>query len=599
MSFFNELKRRNVIRVATAYIVAVWLIIQVVETLFPVFGLSDAAIRLVVIVLAVLFVPIVILAWVFQFTPEGLKLDTIGEPLPASQSTSRKLDRAIIVTLVLGISYFALDKFVFAPGRMAEREAFIAEQAAEETRKGFYGDRSIAVMPFTNLSSDPEQEYFVDGIAEEVLNLLARIRQLRVISRSSVFALRGKDLEAPEIAKILDVGHILEGSVRKAGNRVRVTAQLIEARSDAHLWSKTYERELDDVFLIQDEIAADVAKNLQIVLLEPLPRSRYVDPEVLALTEQARVVLQTRPQNTGKKMYDLLNRALEIDPDYVPALELMDSAEFFRGKEGAISPEEMQTRLVSIDRRIRELDPNNAWVDASEAWELANEGRLEEAAQRYLRALNNDMTNSEVVRLAGLFARNIGRMDVSERLLRHAVAIDPLCFQCLYHLSRTYWYEGKYDLAEQARNRYLSLGTGGKYHYGLMLLTQGKAQAALDYYTSLPESFAASAQGHAGMAMAWHALGDKERAQAELDQLLASDDWERATLIAQVAAWMGDKDMAFEWLVAAPTEYFGGTVFQPLFESLHDDPRWVAYRESIDRSEARLEAIEFDPVMPE
>jgi len=596
MSFFNELKRRNVIRVATAYVVAVWLIIQVVETLFPVFGLSDGAIRVVVISLAIFFVPVVILAWVFQFTPEGLKLDTSGEPLPASPDSSRKLDRAIIVTLVLGISYFAFDKFLLAPERMSKREAEVAQQAVEEARKGFYGDRSIAVMPFTSLSSDPEQVYFADGIAEEVLNLLAQIRQLRVISRSSAFAIKEQDLEAPEIAEMLDVGHILEGSVRRAGNRVRVTAQLIEARSDTHLWSKTYERDLDDVFLIQDEIAADVAKNLQIVLLEPLPRSRYVDPEVLALTQQARTVLQTRPDGMGEKMYALMSRALEIDPDHVPALELMDAAEFFRGWEGAISQEEMRTRTESINWRIRELDPHNAWVDAREAWDLANQGRLEEAAQRYLRALANGMTNSEVVRLAGMFARNIGKLDVSERLLLHAVAIDPLCFQCLYQLSRTYWYEGKYNLAEHARSRFLLLGSDGNYHYGLMLLMQGKSQAAFDYYTSLPESFTESAQGHAGMAMVWHTLGVPEKAQAELDLLLASDEF---YFLSEVAAWMGDKDKAFEWLNAAPIENQGGTIFAPIYQSLSDDPRWDAYRESIDRSEARLAAIKFDPVMPE
>jgi adenylate cyclase len=183
MSLFTELRRRNVFRFATAYVVSAWLIVQVVETLFPIFGLSAAAIRLVVILLAIGFVPAVIGAWVFQLTPEGVKVDPgSGESAPGA---SRMLDRVIIVVLVLGISYFAVDKFVLAPERVAEREAQIAEEAADEARKGFYGDRSIAVLPFDILSSDPEQVHFADGIAEEVLNLLARIRELRVISRSS------------------------------------------------------------------------------------------------------------------------------------------------------------------------------------------------------------------------------------------------------------------------------------------------------------------------------------------------------------------------------------------------------------------------------
>ncbi len=285
MSLFAELKRRNVIRVATAYVVSAWVIVQVAETTFPFFGFSDTAIRNVIIILAIGFLPAVILSWIFQFTPEGIRRDT-GEHRTAPQTT-RLLDRVIIVALVLGISYFAFDKFVLAPERAAEREAEVARETEIRVRTGFYGDRSIAVIPFDNLSSDPEQQYLADGIAEEVLNLLARIRKLRVISRSSAFAFRDENLEIPEIAERLNVAHILEGSVRKAGNRVRVTVQLIEARSDTHLWSNTYERELDDVFQIQDDIAADVVANLQIELLGALPRIRHVDPEVLALTAQA------------------------------------------------------------------------------------------------------------------------------------------------------------------------------------------------------------------------------------------------------------------------------------------------------------------------
>ena len=212
MSLLRELQQRNVIRVATAYVVTAWLIIQVIETIFPAFGFGDEAIRIAVIVLAIGFVPAVIVAWVFEWTPEGLRRDT-GEGVAPGHA--RTMDRAIIVILLLGIVYFAVDKFVLAPGRALEREAEVAEQAAEQVRKGFYGDRSIAVLPFDNLSSDPEQMHFADGVAEEILNLLARIRDLRVISRSSSFTFRDQESNIPEIAETLDVGHILEGSVRK------------------------------------------------------------------------------------------------------------------------------------------------------------------------------------------------------------------------------------------------------------------------------------------------------------------------------------------------------------------------------------------------
>lgn len=595
MSLFAELRRRNVFRFATAYVVTAWLVVQVVETLFPIFGLSAGAVRLVVILLAIGFVPAVILAWVFQITPDGLRVDPgSGESAPAA---SRTLDRIIIVTLVLGICYFAIDKFMLAPGRIAEREAEVAAEAAEEARKGFYGDRSIAVLPFANMSSDPEQVHFADGIAEEVLNLLARIRELRVISRSSAFALRDRQLDVPEIAEILDVGHVLEGSVRKAGDQVRVTVQLIEARTDTHLWSKTYEEKFDDVFRIQDAIAGDVARNLHINLLQPLPRSRHIDPEVRALTEQAALLAQSRPDGLGEKMHALLSRALEIDPDYVPALEFMTYAAYFRKLAGDISAEEEQAIYEQMEQRILELDPDNAFIDYSRAWELEVAGRLEDAAELFLRALSKDMTNSEQVRLAGGFARRIGHLDASRRLLEHAVAIDPLCFQCLYQLSNTYLFSGDYERAMQARERYLALGSGGHYYYGLMLLLQGKPQAALDHISGA--DITSAAQSAAISAMAWHSLGDPDKAGTEFARLVGMDDREQPLLVAETAAWMGDADTAFESLAKARPGAAAIRLFLPVFASLHPDPRWGAFRESVDRSAERLAAIEFDPPMPD
>jgi len=595
MSLFSELRRRNVFRFATAYVVAAWLIVQVVGTLFPIFGFADEASRLVVILLAIGFVPAVIGAWVFQLTPQGLKLDFGGTE--SAPGASRLLDRMIIVTLLLGISYFAIDKFMLAPGRIAEREAEVAAEAADEARKGFYGDRSIAVLPFANMSSDPEQLNFADGIAEEVLNLLARVRQLRVISRSSAFALRGRNLAVPEIAEILDVGHVLEGSVRKEGDRVRVTVQLIEARTDTHLWSQTYTENFDDVFRIQDEIAADVARNLRITLLQPLPRSRFVDPEVKSLTDQARLLSQTRPDGVGAKMYQLLSQALDIDPNYVPALELMTSADYFRRREGLITDDEERQRYKSFIERILQLDPDNAMDDYTRAFDAEVAGRLEDAAELYLHALSKDMTDSDWVRLAGGFARRIGRFDASKRLLEHTVAIDPMCFQCLYQLSRTYLVSGDYDRALEARERYLALGSGGFFHYGLMLLLSGQPQAALDYMATMPETEADHALPI--KVMARYSLGDQAQAEAGFAALVARWAEEDPFTIAEVAAWMDDTDAAFEWLSKAPRDEAAQHLLNPVFASLHDDPRWNAFRDSVGMSAARLEAIEFDPAMPQ
>ena len=251
MSLFDELKRRNVLRVGTVYVVTSWLLIQVAETIFPLFGLDDAPARILVIVLGIGIIPALTVAWAFELTPEGLKKEKdVERSRSTTLQTSKKLDLMIMVMLALALAYFALDKFVLSK----PREALIAETARQEGRSEAliesYGDKSIAVLPFADLSPQGDQAYFSDGIAEELLNLLAKIPELRVISRSSAFSFRDKDMDIPTIASQLQVAHILEGSVRKAGTRVRITAQLIDARSDTQLWSQTFDRTLDDIFAI-------------------------------------------------------------------------------------------------------------------------------------------------------------------------------------------------------------------------------------------------------------------------------------------------------------------------------------------------------------
>jgi len=256
LSFVNELKRRNVLRVGAAYVVAAWLVIQVVETLFPVYGLSDASVRIVITILAIGLVPTLIFAWAFELTPEGLKKESkVDRSQSITPDTGKKLDRMIMVVLALALGYFAFDNFVLDPQREAdliEENLAAVEHARQEGRTEAlvesYSDRSIAVLAFDDMSPEGDQEYLSDGIAEELLNLLAKIPELRVISRSSAFSYKGKGTKLNQIAEELNVAHILEGSVRKAGNRIRITTQLIEARSDTHLWSETYDRTLDDVF---------------------------------------------------------------------------------------------------------------------------------------------------------------------------------------------------------------------------------------------------------------------------------------------------------------------------------------------------------------
>ena len=240
MSFYAELKRRNVFRVAAAYAVVAWLVIQVAETIFPLFGYDETPARIVVIFLAIGYPLVLIFSWVYEFTPDGLKLERdIDRSHSIAHHTGKNLDRTIIVVLSLSLAYFAIDKFILDPARDESLEESVAERVREELDVTSSAGTSIAVLPFVNMSDDPNTEYFADGISEEILNLLAGIKQLRVTSRTSSFAFKGEKLSVPEIATALDVDHVLEGSVRRSVNSVRITVQLINAESDAYVWSET------------------------------------------------------------------------------------------------------------------------------------------------------------------------------------------------------------------------------------------------------------------------------------------------------------------------------------------------------------------------
>jgi TolB-like protein len=274
-SFFEELKRRNVFRVGAAYLVSAWLVIQLVETIFPAFGFGDGAVRLVVIVLAIGLLPVLVLAWAFELTADGVKRDAeVDRSQPGATLSRQRLNRALIVLLVAALGFFAFDKFVLGPGRQATATAPARPDARAATqisaapaRDGAIG-RSVAVLPFVAMSRGEDDEYFADGLTEEILNALASLPELLVTARTSAFHFKGTELPIPEIAAALGVAQVVEGSVRRAGDRVRITAQLIRAADGFHLWSMSYDRTLEDVFAVQEDIAQNIAEVLDVVLDE-------------------------------------------------------------------------------------------------------------------------------------------------------------------------------------------------------------------------------------------------------------------------------------------------------------------------------------------
>jgi TolB-like protein len=264
MGLFVELRRRNVIRMAGLYLVGAWLITQVAGTLLPMFEAPAWISRSVVILLAVGFVPALVFAWVFELTPAGLKRDTSeANGNPIAPQIARRMDRILLVIFALALGYFAFDKFSLAPRREA---ALVAQATGEATAARSAQPRSIAVLPFVNMSTDPENEFFSDGLSEEILNSLARIDGMQVVGRTSSFQFKGKSEDLRAVGEKLGVATVLEGSVRREGERARITAQLVRTSDGIHIWSQTYDRTLKDTLAVQLDIAEQVAGVLDVVL---------------------------------------------------------------------------------------------------------------------------------------------------------------------------------------------------------------------------------------------------------------------------------------------------------------------------------------------
>jgi len=423
MSLLKELKRRNVFRAGAAYLVAAWLIVQVAETILPSFGFGEDAIRTIVTALAIGLIPVLITAWIFELTPEGIKREReVDYASPVFQRFGKKLDRLIMMLLALGLAYFAFDKFVLLPHREAEKllqQQAEIERARGEARKEAlaesYGDRSIAVLPFRDMSPGGDQEYFSEGIAEELLNILARESQLRVISRTSSFAFKDQALEIPEIAKRLRVDHVLEGSVRKAGDMVRITVQLIDARSDTHLWSETWDRKLSDILAIQDEVAAAVAASLHTMLLIPgnaASNRKLTEAELEAyeLVLKGRYLLNQVGVDAYKRALPLYERAIEIAPDYAPghaglAKVLRQMLAF-----GVLEREVALPRIEAALDRALELDPDDPDALTTRGALLGNSFApqdIDAARENWRRAVSINPSDGDALRWLGRSYDNV------------------------------------------------------------------------------------------------------------------------------------------------------------------------------------------------
>ena len=608
LSFLNELKRRNVFRVAAAYIVVAWLIIQVAETLFPLFGYDETPARIVVIVLAIGFIPALVLSWAFELTAEGLKrtheADLAQSITPA---TGKKLDRIIVVVLALALGYFAFDKFVLDPQRdtaLEEQKAVEVEQARLQGRSEAlvesYGDQSIAVLAFEDMSPDKDQEYLSDGIAEELLNLLAKISELRVISRSSAFSFKGQNLEIPEIARRLNVAHVLEGSVRKAGDRVRITAQLIEARSDTHLWSETYDRTLDDIFAIQDEIAAKVVDQLKITLLGEAPALAETDPELYTLFLQGRHLRRQNSADSLAQSQELLERVVAADPDYVPALDDLitvyinqvhtDGRDF---DEGYRLARELTLKGLERNPEVGRLYAQLGWI------EMYYNGDLQAAASSFERGLKLAPDDPSLLADTETLLFLLGRLEDAEKLSSFVLEKDPLHPVAWYNrgqfLAAAHQWEESVAALQTALRLSPELGDG-HYFLALALLGSGDPKSALEEIGREPDL----QRQLLGKAMIYPALGREDQADAALAEVIESG--EMPLSIAEVFAMRGMNDEAFAWIGKAEASgsfEVAEIHVNPRLGNLWTDPRWAQLLQRLGKSPAQLDAVRFEVALPD
>jgi len=467
MSLLAELKRRNVIRMAGLYLVGAWLLVQVAGTVLPWFAVSASALRGLVLVLAIGFVPALVFAWVFEMTPDGIRRDAQVDPARSiAPQTARRMDRTIIAVLMLALVYFGLDKFVLAPRRETATVAAAANADAAHpaaATQSLVSKKSIAVLPFVDMSQGQDQEYFSEGIAEELLNRLAQITDLKVAARTSAFQFKGRNLDVADIGRQLKVSHVLEGSVRKDGTRLRITAQLIDCATGYHLWSETFERDGVDVFKVQDEISTAIATALEAKLSShsATAAARPVDPAAYDDYLQGRAYFAKRVGDNLRLAVAAFDRAIARDPTYSPAysgrafaLVISDGWLPWLDPDVALA----QAR-ASVEQALR-LDANNAEAYLVRGTVFATEFGAVQARLDYEHAYALAPGNVDVLNFYGDFLEVVGDLRGAERMKRQAMALDPLFFVHPMNLAEITCAQGRFVEALAFGDRAVALGGG-------------------------------------------------------------------------------------------------------------------------------------------
>src|SRR5262245_8852098 len=599
-SFFSELKRRNVYKIAVAYAVVAWLIIQAASILLPTFEAPAWGMKVVVMLVLLGFPAALVFSWAFEITPEGIKLESEIDP---KKSITRKTGRKI-VGLTIAVAIVAAGLLVFQMvGRDHNSAAAAGKRLSENAEDGRppaaagslpIPAKSIAVLPFDNLSRDPDNAYFVEGIQDEILTRLAKIADLKVIARSSTLRFQNKG-DLPQIAQQLGVAHLLEGSVQKVNDQVRVNVQLIKAANEAHLWAEVYDRKLTDIFAVESEIAKTIANTLQAKLTGSEQHAIAARPtentEAHQLYLKGRFFWNKRTGNDLRKSIDYFGQAIAADPNYGLAYAgLADAYVLLPGYTGG-SPHDCYPKAKAAAKKALELDDTLAEAHTTLGMAIwSYEFDFAEANKEFQRAIELNPNYAIAHQQYGnILLVPLGRFDDGIAEGKRAVELDPLSLAINSDLGVNYHFAGRYDEAIAQLRKTLEMDPG--YYFAYVNLAQalemkGPREAATEEYQKAralnDDPAVLGFLGHT-----YGSSGNKTEALKILEQLkeLSKKRYVSAYSFALVYLGLGDKEEALRWLDQSYQDRAGSDIgwirVDPLLDPLRGDPRFEALAEKI------------------
>jgi TolB-like protein/tetratricopeptide (TPR) repeat protein len=575
-NFFAELKRRNVYKVAIAYAVVAWLLMQIATQVFPFLEIPNWAIRLVIMLLALGFPIALILAWAFELTPEGIKrAEDVDLSKPIVPKTGWRLTVIIIAIVVL-----ALSLLVFQLTR-SHPAVSVAKPVAVPN------DKSVAVLPFANLSRDPDNAYFAAGIQDEIITRLAKITELKVISCTSTQRFKSAPDDLPAIAKQLGVTNILEGSVQRTADQVRVNVQLIKAETDAHLWADTFDRKLTDVFQIESEIAKTVAETLQAKLSGSEQHAIAARPtentEAHQLYLKGRFFWDKRTSENLKKSINYFDQAVAADPNY--ALAYVGLADCYLLLEDYVGTPASETypKAEASAQRALQLDSSLAEAHTSLAYVYSNLWQWEQAEEEFKRAIKLNPNYPTAHHWYSLYLLDLGRIDEAMAEIKRAHELDPLSLIIGTTLNYAYFAEGDVNSSIAQCQRVIDLDPNfprAHEYLGLGYLTQGRYSEAIVELQKAVELSGRDRRPLRDLGYGYAASGKRAEALTVLKEI--EGNYEKHKAIGQdfaaVYAGLGEKDQAFAWLekdFQARSGLLAWSRWTPPFDSLRGDPRFA------------------------